>query len=135
MKAVGFAWGGADKKLALIEAPVPEISDDEVLVRIKAAGVGKHDRWFLPSDPIFPFPIGIEGAGIIERVGTRVVGHQVGARVMFVSSLQPKGGTWAEFAAVAAGALIPIPVGLGLSTPRPCRWPVAWRWRACSRSH
>lgn len=35
-----------------------------------------------------------------------------GDAVMFTSSLQPKGGVWAEFAAVRGEALIHIPAGL-----------------------
>lgn len=95
------------------EVAVPRIDDDELLVRVKAVGVGIHDSYFLPGDAKYPFPIGIEAAGVVEQVGSDVSGHRPGDRVAFVSSMQPKGGTWAEYAAVKAGSLIvPVPAGL-----------------------
>lgn len=97
----------------LMELPVPDIDGDEVLVRTEAIGVGLHDRWFRPGDARFPYPIGIEAAGVIQEVGSRVTGHRIGDRVMFTNSMQPKGGTWAEFSAVPEQALIPLPEGLG----------------------
>ncbi len=112
MKAIGFRDVGQENVLTLMEIPVPKIDENEVLVRIKAIGVGKHDRWFIPKNAIFPYAIGIEGAGVIQEIGDAVTAHQPGARVMFTSAMQPKGGTWAEFAAVSEQALIPIPDGL-----------------------
>lgn len=97
-----------------MDVPVPRIDEDEVLVRVAAVGVGLHDRWFLPPDPVHPYAIGIEGAGTVEQVGRGVHGLEPGQRVMFLSSLQPKGGTWAELAAVRADALTAVPDGLSL---------------------
>lgn len=77
-------------------------------------GVGIHDSYFLPNDAKYPFPIGIEAAGVIEEIGSEVRGHRPEERIAFVSSMQPKGGTWAEYVAVKATSLImPIPTGLG----------------------
>lgn len=114
MKGVGFRDADT-RELTRLDLEIPEIGPGEVLVRIAAFGVGTHDRWFLPATPIYPYVIGIEGAGVVERVGADGAAHPVGARVMFVSSQQPRGGTWAEYAAVAAGALIPIPDALGFA--------------------
>ncbi|MET4001349.1 NADPH2:quinone reductase [Arthrobacter sp. UYCu511] len=101
------------QRVVLAEVPIPDISDDELLVRVHAIGVGIHDSYFLPTDAIFPYPVGIEGAGVIEAVGAKVAGHLVGDRIAFVSSMQAKGGTWAEFVAVKNGSLIvPIPHGM-----------------------
>lgn len=97
------------------EVAVPAIGDDELLVRLRAIGVGVHDSYFLPADAHYPYPIGIEGAGIVEAVGGapvdhRPADHRPGDRIAFISSLQPKGGTWAEYAVVDAQSLIlPIP--------------------------
>lgn len=112
MKAFVIPQRGADT-VELAEMPVPDIDDDELLVRVHAVGVGIHDSYFLPADASYPYPIGIEAAGVIERAGSGVSGYQPGDRVAFVSSLQLKGGTWAEFVAINAGSLIiPIPDGL-----------------------
>lgn len=111
MKAIGMQQVGS--ALTLMDVPVPKVDDDEVLVRIKAIGVGVHDRWFIPKNAIFPYAIGIEAAGIIEETGRAVTGYQPGDEVMFTSSMQPKGGVWAEYAAVSERALLRIPAELG----------------------
>lgn len=115
MKAIGIRRPDEADDITLIEVPVPEIDADEVLVRIQAVGVGIHDRWALPPNPRFPYAIGLEGAGIIVDVGGAVAGVVPGDRVMFTSMPQPKGGAWAEFAAVSAEALIALPDGLGFA--------------------
>lgn len=95
------------------EVPSPQIDDDELLVRVHAVGVGIHDSYFLPPNISYPFPVGIEAAGVVEETGSRVSDPRPGDRIVFVSSMQPKGGTWAEQVAVKADALIvPIPDGM-----------------------
>ena len=90
----------------LAHVPVPRIGPDELLVRTQAVGVGIHDPSFLPPGITYPFPIGIEAAGVVERTGAAVTGHESGDRIAFVGAPQAKGGTWAEYAAVRADALI-----------------------------
>jgi NADPH:quinone reductase-like Zn-dependent oxidoreductase len=116
MRAIGIRRPEEMSHFALIDVPIPEIDDAEVLVRVEAVGVGIHDRWALPPNPRFPYPIGLEGAGVIVNVGSAVQGFVSGDRVMFSGMPQPKGGTWAEFAAVAADALTALPEGLGFRT-------------------
>ncbi|WJY26311.1 NADP-dependent oxidoreductase [Sporosarcina trichiuri] len=88
----------------------PSISEHELLVRVRAVGVGIHDSYFLPQEMAYPYPIGIEAAGVIEQTGSSVTDYQTGDRIAFVSMMQPKGGTWAEYAAVTEDSLIiPIP--------------------------
>lgn len=95
------------------QIPIPHIAPDELLVRIKAIGVGIHDSYFLPRSMNFPYPIGIEGAGIVEQAGRPGSGYQPGDRIAFVSMMQPKGGTWAQYAAIHTDSLImPIPDGM-----------------------
>lgn len=108
----------------LTEVPVPQIDDEELLVRVRAVGVGIHDSYFLPANARYPYPIGIEAAGVIEQIGNGISGYQPGDRVAFVSSMQPKGGTWAQFVAVNAGSLI-IPIPDGLDFPEAASVPVA----------
>lgn len=113
MRAFVIPRAGSDR-VERGELPVPPISDDEVLVRVRAVGVGIHDSSFLPPDATYPYPIGIEAAGIVDEVGSRASTLAPGDRIAFVSSMQPKGGTWAERAAVRADALVvPVPSGMG----------------------
>lgn len=114
MRAIGYADAGPERLLTFLDLPVPTPGPGEVLIAMAAIGVGLHDRWFLPTEPTYPYPIGIEGSGTVDEVGPGVTGHRPGERVLFTSSRQPKGGTWAEYAVVAADALIPVPEGLGL---------------------
>ncbi len=112
MKAIGIRRPDQMHDITLMDVPVPDIDANEVLVRVQAAGVGIHDRWALAPNPRFPYAIGLEGAGIVENVGSAVTDVKPGDRVMFSTMAQPKGGTWAEFAAVPAEALIALPDGL-----------------------
>ena len=99
-----------DQNLVTTEVAVPDLAPEEILVEIKAIGVGIHDSYFLPEEMTYPYPIGIEAAGVVAKVGDAVTDHSVGDRIAFVSAMQPKGGVWAQYAAVRAGGLIvPIP--------------------------
>ncbi|HEU4782332.1 MAG TPA: NADP-dependent oxidoreductase [Ktedonobacterales bacterium] len=109
---------------AMTEVPIPDISGHELLVRVKAIGVGIHDGYFLPATIRYPYPIGIEAAGIIEKTGRNVTGFQEGDRIAFVSAMQAKGGTWAEFTVVADNSLI-IPIPEGMSYTAAAAVPVA----------
>lgn len=112
MKAFVIPQSGAHA-VEPAEVPVPKIDGDELLVRVRAIGVGIHDSYFLPRDARYPYPIGIEAAGVIEEIGSAVRGYRPSDRIAFVSSMQPKGGTWAEFVAVKAESLIfSIPAGM-----------------------
>lgn len=96
--------GGNTVELAHV--PIPHIDADEILVSVKTVGVGIHDSYFLPRDAQYPYPIGIEAAGVVETVGSGVTDRRVGDRIAFVSQMQPKGGTWAEYVAVKADSQI-----------------------------
>lgn len=108
MKAfVRIDAGSQEVKLA--EVPIPEIQADEVLIRVAAFGVGIHDRYFIPSDISFPYVIGSEGAGIISKLGGEVKGFSIDDRVIFTTTLQRQGGSWAEYAVAKQEVLIQLP--------------------------
>lgn len=110
MKAVAIS-GAQHEHLELTEVPFPQHGAEELLVQIKAVGVGIHDSYFLPAGISTPYPIGIEAAGIVEEVGSDLAGrYRPGDRITFVSTNQLKGGTWAQYAAIRGDCLIlPIP--------------------------
>ena len=109
MKAICLPDPGGNPEF--MEVSVPKIDGDYVLVRIHAFGVGIHDRYTNPGNISYPYPIGVEGAGVVEAVGSAVTTYQIGDRVM-ITGLHPKGGTWAELAAINAHMLLPMPDGL-----------------------
>ncbi len=102
--------------LALMDVPVPKHDENELLVQIKAIGVGIHDGYFLPKTMSFPYTIGIEAAGIIKAIGSQVSDFKVGDHIVFISMMQPKGGVWAEYAVVDKDSLILlIPKGMNFT--------------------
>lgn len=63
------------------EMPVPDISADEALVRMKACGICGSDTmpWYIKKKA--PFVLGHEPAGIVEKVGANVRNFEKGDRV------------------------------------------------------
>jgi L-iditol 2-dehydrogenase len=70
------------------EIPVPQISDEEVLLKVMASGICGSDviEWY--RVPKAPRVLGHEATGVIEKVGAKVKGVKVGDRV-FVSHHVP----------------------------------------------
>ena len=117
MKAVVIDQFGGIETLKTREIPVPEVDADEVLVRVEAAGVGVWDPFEREGGfakefnvkPTFPVVLGSDGAGIVEAVGSHVRGLNQGDRVYGISFLNPKGGFYAQYAAVKENSLSRIP--------------------------
>ena len=101
-------------ELTVCEVPVPEIRDNEVLVKIKTAGVNPLDNMIVRGEvklvvPYkFPLVMGNEFCGVIEKVGKSVVGFTIGDRVYGRMPLK-KIGAYAEYAAVAHTAIAKVP--------------------------
>ncbi|MEP7159512.1 MAG: NADP-dependent oxidoreductase [Dermatophilaceae bacterium] len=113
-----------DQTIALAHVAVPGIAADELLVEVKAVGVGIHDSYFLPRELSYPYPIGIEAAGVVAQVGSSVSGYVPGDRIVFISAMQSKGGVWAQYAAVRSDSLI-LPIPEGMSFEQAAAVPVA----------
>jgi NADPH:quinone reductase-like Zn-dependent oxidoreductase len=112
------AYGEADV-LRLAEIDRPAIGDDEVLVRVHAAGVDQG-AWHLMAG--LPYPVRLAGYGVrapktpvrgrelagrIEAVGRGVTTLRPGDEVFGVAE-----GAFAEYAPAAAAKLAPKPGGL-----------------------
>ncbi len=98
-----------NQEVKQLDVPIPQVNSDEVLIKVKAFGVGIHDRYFIPSDALFPYVIGSEGSGVIEKLGADVLGYKMGDKVIFSTVLQPQGGSWAEYGISKYKSLIPLP--------------------------
>jgi NADPH:quinone reductase-like Zn-dependent oxidoreductase len=109
------AFGGPDR-LTLMELPVPTCGPDQVLINIQAAGVGMWDVKVRQGSvrlegQQFPLVLGWESAGIIEQVGARVTGLDVGTHVM-CATYQVGIGHYAHYVAVPAELVAPAPSSL-----------------------
>jgi NADPH:quinone reductase-like Zn-dependent oxidoreductase len=100
--------------------PVPQAGPDEILIRVESAGIGVWDPFeqqggfakMMGTQPRFPYVLGSEGAGTITEVGRQVQGFKKGDRVYAMALANPKGGFYAEYAAVGAEHASPIPASL-----------------------
>ena len=85
MKISAAVLRAADTSYAIEELDLPEPSPDQLLVRIVAAGFCHTDvvPRRSPSPPgMFPIVTGHEGAGVVEKVGSQVVGIAPGDHVL-----------------------------------------------------
>ena len=103
-----------NKNLVWSEVTDPLIKDDEVLVKIHAAGLNRADllqrQGKYPSPPDCPEWMGLEIAGVIEKVGSTVTHWNVGDQVCALLG----GGGYAEYVAVKHDMLMPVPKGLSM---------------------
>ena len=108
----GYDKNGCD--LEIRDIPVPEISEKEVLVKIRTAGVNPLDNMIIRGEVklivsySFPLVMGNEFVGIIEKIGSAVKGFAAGDRVYGRMPLQ-KIGAFAEYAAIDASAIAKVP--------------------------
>ena len=90
-----------------IEKPTPK--EDEVLIKVAAAGINYADTMMRAGNyltkPDLPFTPGYEAAGTIESLGENVSHLQKGQRVLATVS----SGGYAEFATAKANLTMPIP--------------------------
>lgn len=111
MKAV-IAEDG--QPLALQDVPRPVPGDNEVLVKVAAAGLNRADlvqrAGHYPPPPGASDIMGLECAGTIVALGSNVTGWNEGDRVCALLA----GGGYAEYCAVDAGSLLPVPENLTL---------------------
>src|SRR5687767_5668727 len=117
MKAVAIDRFGGPETMRLRILPVPEVGPEEVLIRVETAGVGVWDSYeregefhkMFGVEPKFPHVLGSDGAGTVAAVGERVTRFKEGDRAYAFGLMNPKGGFYAQYAAVKADAASPIP--------------------------
>jgi NADPH:quinone reductase-like Zn-dependent oxidoreductase len=146
MKAVIFYTHGGPEVLEYTDFPTPVAGPGQVLVRIKAAALNRVDLWTRQGWPgiklDYPHISGSDGAGEIAALGPGVTRWTVGEQVIINANLgcgecefclagqdnlcrdwhllgETVRGTYAEYVAVPARNLYPIPEGFDLHTAAP----------------
>ncbi|RXV64763.1 NAD(P)H-quinone oxidoreductase [Roseovarius sp. A46] len=114
MTAVEIAEPGGPDVLRATTRPVPEPAADEVLIRLKWAGVNRPDAlqragMYAPPPGASDLP-GLEGAGEIVARGAGVSDLAVGDKVC---ALLPGGG-YAQYVTTPAAHCLPVPAGMEL---------------------
>ncbi|WP_104020369.1 NAD(P)H-quinone oxidoreductase [Roseovarius nitratireducens] len=114
MTAVEIAEPGGPDVLRATTRPVPEPATDEVLIRLKWAGVNRPDAlqragMYAPPPGASDLP-GLEGAGEIVACGAGVSDLAVGDKVC---ALLPGGG-YAQYVTTPAAHCLPVPAGMEL---------------------
>jgi NADPH:quinone reductase len=108
MKAIRIHKHGGPEVMVYEDAPIPQPGAGEAVVQIHVAGVNFVDTYYragLYKPPSLPHTIGSEAAGVVSAVGAGVENVRVGDRVAYAMAL----GSYAEFAAVPAWKLAPLP--------------------------
>ena len=113
MKSVRFHEVGGPEVLVFEEVPDPRPATGEVLIRVEAVGLNFADVLRRRGDPYpeaspTPFTLGGEVAGTVEALGEGVAGPPVGTAVYCAC----RTGGYAQFVAVPASDVIPLPAGL-----------------------
>ena len=111
MLAIAIDRPGGPEVLVPRRLPLPRPSPGQVLIRVAAAGVNGPDLaqrrgQYDPPPGASPLP-GLEVAGEIAALGENTTDFTPGDRVMALTN----GGGYAEYAAVPAGQVLPMPKG------------------------
>ncbi|MCG7994083.1 MAG: quinone oxidoreductase [Candidatus Thiodiazotropha taylori] len=108
-KAILISEHGGSDKLRYEDIPLEKPAEGEVRVAHQAIGLNFIDvyhRTGLYPPPSLPFIPGMEGAGVIEEVGSEVDGFSVGDRVAYGAGPL---GAYAEARNIPAQRLVKIP--------------------------
>ncbi len=143
MKAVLFHTHGGPDVLEYTDFPTPKPGEGQVLVKLKAAALNRLDVWVRNGWPgiklDYPHIPGADGAGIVAGMGACVSGWNISDRVVINSNLgcgkcpaciagqdnrcrdwhllgETVRGTYAEYVAVPAANLYPLPEGFEART-------------------
>jgi NADPH2:quinone reductase len=110
MKAIQVKQVGGPEAMELVELPVPQPKANEAVVKLTASGVNFIDVYFREGryKAALPVVLGQEGAGVVSEVGAEVKSLKAGDRVAWCGV----SGAYAEYAAVPADRLVPIPQGV-----------------------
>ncbi|MBQ2931563.1 MAG: alcohol dehydrogenase catalytic domain-containing protein [Clostridia bacterium] len=133
MKAA--VWTGVDK-IEIQDIPIPEIGEEQALIKVKAAGVCATDYHIISGKLKIGDPPNVQGheiCGVVEKINTTRDDIKVGMRCVIATSIgcghcahcragnqylcaesaeigyNPHHGGYAEYVKVPVSAIVPIP--------------------------
>lgn len=113
-KVVRLGEVPGQKGLKITDENIPTPTEGQVLVKLKTAGINRAELMFLHGqylvEPQAGAPVGVEGAGVIEKLGNNVSGFSEGDEVCIRPFSQfGQFGVLGEYAIVPKEALIEKP--------------------------
>ena len=115
MRAVAIGEAKTPESLFVEDTALPPFGDDEILVRVGAAGVNRGDCMqrigFYPPPPGASNIMGLEFSGTVVAMGKNVEAWKPGDRVAALVA----GGGYAEYASVHQHHALPVPDGMSLT--------------------
>ena len=115
MKAVRIHSFGSPEVISLENIPDPVPGDGEIVVQVKAAGVGPWDAWIRSGKSVLPQPLpltlGSDLSGVVHSIGPGVEELQIGDAVFGVTN-ERFTGAYAEYAVAKAALISPKPKSL-----------------------
>jgi len=114
MKAIFVTEPGGIDKLRYEDLPVPEPGPGQALVKLHFSGVNFIDVYFRTGLYKAPPPVvlGMEGSGVVEKVGAGVTEVAPGDRGAYAMAR----GSYAEYAVVPSAMLVKIPGSLDFAS-------------------
>jgi len=112
MKAVRVhRFGGPEVLQVDTNVPVPEVGDDQVLIRVMFAGVNPVETYIREGQysrlPDLPYTPGSDAAGYVQQLGRNVTTLKVGDRV-FVSGTSTNTGSYSQYVVSDSTYVFPL---------------------------
>lgn len=116
MKAIYLTkYGDANKAFEIREVPVPQIREDDVLIKVQYSGLNFADviarRGLYPDAPKNPALLGYDVSGVIEAVGSNVIAFKPGQKVVAMTRF----GGYAEYAVTHQSGVAIIPDSIDMA--------------------
>lgn len=131
MKAIIIREFGAPDVLKLEETADLEPGENQILVKIEAAGVNPVDTYIRTGThaqkPSLPYTPGKDAAGIVEKTGANISEFKAGDRVLTTGSVT---GAYAEFCLCEENQLIELPENVSFEQGAGVFVPFATAFRA-----
>lgn len=132
MKAARILRFGPPDVIVIDQLPRPQPGDGQLLVRVKAAGVGPWDALIREGksavSPPLPMTLGSDFAGVVEGMGPGVSGFAIGDEIYGATNEQFT-GAYAEYTVASAEMSAPKPKTLNFveSASAPVIAVTAWQ--------